>query len=128
VLNCIIIISKTSFFFSHSLPWKILADLSGIRPPDFHIIGFYNNSFLQMKIVSLVFNHQPGGQDLCIYVSSDRVVLLHSQAPGSLLITCDSQGYSECILTSPTQVELHEYKRQKRSARKIIWTEEEWRK
>jgi hypothetical protein len=57
-------------FLSHSLPHKILPDLSWMRPSDSHFFGFRNNSFffLRSKVVSFASNRKPGGPGLCIYV------------------------------------------------------------
>jgi hypothetical protein len=58
-------------FLSHSLPLKIMLDLSissWIRSSGFHFFGFWNtNFFLQFKVISLASNPQCGGPGLCIY-------------------------------------------------------------
>jgi hypothetical protein len=48
-------------FLSHSLPLKILPDLSWIRPFGFHFFGFCNNNFLWSKVISLASSPHPGG-------------------------------------------------------------------
>jgi hypothetical protein len=55
--------------------------------------------FLQSKVVSLASNPQHGGPDLYVYVPSDRMALLYSQAPGSIFVAYDSQGYGGGIVT-----------------------------
>jgi hypothetical protein len=67
------ILPKTSsssaklYFLSHSLPQKILPDLS----ISFHFFGFRDNIFiffLHSEVVSLTSNLQPHGPCLCIYL------------------------------------------------------------
>jgi hypothetical protein len=48
----------------NSLPSKILPDV----PSNFHFFRFHNNNFSYSKVVSLVFNPQPGGSGLSVFI------------------------------------------------------------
>jgi hypothetical protein len=61
---------------------------------------FVTITLWQSKVVSLASNPQPGGLGLCIYVPSDRVAQLYTQALGSLFVASyGSQGYGGGTLT-----------------------------
>jgi hypothetical protein len=55
-------------------PWPLLG---------FSLIRFSTNYFLQVKVVSLTHNPQPGGPGLRIYIPGDRVAQQHPRTLGS---------------------------------------------
>jgi hypothetical protein len=71
--SCILYLSPSSSsaaaaakqpLLSFSLPWKILPDCNW-----FSLLWIYSIFILQSKGIFLASNPQPGGPDLCIYVS-----------------------------------------------------------
>jgi hypothetical protein len=74
-------------FLSHSLPQKILPDLSWITPAGFNFFAFRNNSFFY-GARSSALRRTPNLEDqVSVFTSpSDRVAQLYPQAPDSLLV------------------------------------------
>jgi hypothetical protein len=101
--NIIIIFGKTTIF-SHSLHYRILADLFvplWIRPSCSHFLEFRNCVFiLHSKVFRRIYKYNsiPGEPGLCMHVPQWQVTQLYPQALGRLFMAYDSQGYSGGIV------------------------------